>query len=134
MPVPCTAVVIVSVVLISKVAYSGLSLRSVFIEKPCTAKCTTEKMIYQLVDPFERCKEAGDDQLGCSNSAEKSRNGLGESALWAVLSLNPNCNILTVFEYCDFCAVCEGPLEPVIDKLELLVTVASWSFEGPISK
>jgi len=38
-----------------------------------------------------------------------------------------------VFEYCDFCAVCEGPLEPVIGKLELLVTVTTWPFRGPTS-
>jgi len=39
-----------------------------------------------------------------------------------------------VFEYCDFCAVCEGPLEPAIGKLELLVTVTTWPFGGPTSK
>ncbi len=49
-------------------------------------------------------------------------------------SLNPNRSILTVFEYCDFCAVCEEPLEPVIGKLELLVTMATWPFGGPTSK
>ncbi len=84
-PVPYTAVVTVSVVLTSKVTYLGLLSGSVFTEKPCTAKYTAEKMIHQLVDPFERCKEAGDDQLVFSNSTEKSRNGLGASALWAVL-------------------------------------------------
>lgn len=111
-----------------------LSSGSGFTEKPCTAKYTAEKMIHRLVDPFERCKEAGDDQLGCSNSTEKSRHGWGKSALWAVLSRDPSCGILTVFEYCDFCAGCEGPFERVIGKLELLVTVATWLFGGPTSK
>ena len=76
---PCTAVVTVSVVLIFKFTYPGLSSGSVFTEKPCTAEYTAGKVIHQLVNPFGRCKEAGDDQIRCSNSAEQSRDGLGEA-------------------------------------------------------